>query len=133
MKLKTLFTLIIAVFLVSSCASMTSVKSDSRVVSLDEYLIDFSKKVEGYKLKGGILPPGLDTDKFFAILDRYYAKKDMIEAVREYPVSVRAEVDDYVLILCDKDSKFMLLKDFGKTTDRVDYRYWAEGKQVPCK
>ncbi len=78
------------------------------------------------------LPVDLDSEKFFTILSDYYPGKDMIRDVRGYPVKVKAEGDDYELTLCDKESKFILLKDLGKTTDKVDFRYWAEGKKVDC-
>ena len=39
------------------------------VSELEEYLIDFSKKIEGYRLQTGSLPPDLDAKKFFSILE----------------------------------------------------------------
>jgi hypothetical protein len=34
------------------------------VSELEEYLIDFSKKIEGHRLQTGSLPPDLDANKF---------------------------------------------------------------------
>lgn len=130
--MKFLLIVILACFLIASCGHSVPVMDDPQVSVLEEYLIDFSKKIEGYKLKGGTLPADLDSEKFFAILSKYYPRQDMIQAVLEYPVKVHAEGDDYVLTLCDKDSKFILLRDLGKTTDKVDFRYRDEGKQVEC-
>ncbi len=58
---------------------------------------------------------------------------EIIEKVRVYPVTVMRDEESYVLILCDKDSKFILYKGLGRTIDFVDYPYFREGKTVSCK
>ena len=108
------------------------VPSDPQVAYLEDYLVDFSQKVQGHILLNGPLPPDLDTPKFFAILDPYYQNKEPMEKVKSYPVRVFTQEESYVLILCDKESRFIVYKDLGKTIDFVDYRYWHEQKQVPC-
>ena len=80
----------------------------------------------------GPLPPDLDAAKFFAILAPYYQNKEPIQKVKSYPVRVILQEESYVLILCDKEAKFIVYKDLGKTIDFVDYRYWHEHKQIPC-
>lgn len=103
------------------------------VAELEEYLIDFSKKIEGHKLLTGPLPPDLNAEKFFSILELYYPDKEILQKVKKYPVKVSLESDSYILILCDKKSKLILYKDLGRTTTFVDYPYWREGKKVPCQ
>ena len=39
------------------------------VAELEEYLIDFSKKIEGHRVSTGPLPSDLDAEKFFSILE----------------------------------------------------------------
>jgi len=39
------------------------------VAELEEYLIDFSKKIEGHRLLTGTLPSDLNAEKFFSILE----------------------------------------------------------------
>jgi hypothetical protein len=52
--------------LVFSSGPQSSQDIDPKEVSeLEEYLIDFSKKIEGYRLQTGSLPPDLDAKKFF--------------------------------------------------------------------
>jgi hypothetical protein len=103
------------------------------VSELEEYLIDFSKKMEGHRLQTGSLPPDLDAKKFFSILESYYPDKKIIKIVKKYPVRVFREGESYVLILCDKASKMVLYKDFGSTIIYVDFPYYREGKKVPCQ
>lgn len=103
------------------------------VSELEEYLIDFSKKMEGHRLQTGSLPPDLDAKKFFSILENYYPDKKIIKIVKKYPVRVFREGESYVLILCDKASKMALYKDLGSTITYVDFPYYREGKKVPCQ
>jgi len=103
------------------------------VSELEEYLIDFSKKIEGHRLQTGSLPPDLDAEKFFSILESYYPDKKIIKVVRKYQVRVFREGESYVLILCDKASKMALYKDLGSTIIFVDFPYYREGKKVPCQ
>jgi hypothetical protein len=102
------------------------------VSELEEYLIDFSKKIEGYRLQAGSLPPDLDTKKFFSILEQYYPDKKIIKIVKKYPVQVSREGESYILILCDKGSRMVLYKDLGSTITRVDFPYYREGQRPPC-
>jgi hypothetical protein len=118
--------------LASCCLVHPPVPSDTQVVYLEDYLVDFSQKVQGHTLLNGPLPPDLDAVKFFAILEPYYQNKEPIEKVKLYPVRVIPQDESYVLILCDKESRFIVYKDLGNTIDFVDYRYWQEQKQVPC-
>ena len=123
----------IAVFFLSSCCLVhPPIPSDTQVANLEDYLVDFSQKVQGYTILNGPLPPDLDIAKFFAILEPYYQNKEPVEKVKSYPVRVIVQDESYVLILCDKESRFIVYKDLGKTIDFVDYRYWHEQKQVPC-
>ena len=102
------------------------------VAGLEEYLIDFSKKIEGHRLLTGPLPLDLNADKFFSILEQYYPDKEIIRKVKKYSVRVYPEGNSYVLILCDLESKFILYKDLGRTITFVDYPYWREEKKVAC-
>ena len=112
----------------------SSQEIDPKEVSeLEEYLIDFSKKIEGHRLLAGFLPPDLDAEKFFSILEQYYPDKEIIKKVKKYPVRVFREGESYVLILCDKGSKMALYKDLGSTITFVDFPYYREGKKVPCQ
>jgi hypothetical protein len=122
----------VIISLTSCCFFHPPVVTDTEVAYLEDYLVDFSQKVQGYTLLNGPLPPDLDVPKFFSMLDQYYQNKEPIEKVKSYPVRVMAQDESYVLILCDKESKFIVYKDLGKTIDFVDYRYWQEQKQVPC-
>gem|GEM_PF-1024744 len=115
------------IFFVASCYS-----GQSQVANLDDCLVDFSQKIKGHQLQQGALPPDLNTEKFFSILETYYQDKECLENVRAYPVRVTIESDSYVLILCDKESKFIHYKDLGKTTDFVDFPYDRQQKLVPC-
>ena len=103
------------------------------VAELEEYLIDFSKKIEGHRLLTGTLPSDLNAEKFFSILEQYYPDKEIIKKVKKYPVRVFREGESYVLILCDKGSKMALYKDLGSTITFVDFPYYREGKKVPCQ
>ena len=102
------------------------------VAELEEYLIDFSKKMEGYRLLTGSLPSDLNAEKFFSILEKYYPDKEIILKVKKYPVKVFTDGNSYTLTLCDHPSRLMLYKDLGETITFVDYPYWREGKEVPC-
>jgi hypothetical protein len=103
------------------------------VAELEEYLIDFSKKIEGHRLLTGTLPSDLNAEKFFSILEQYYPDKEIIKKVKEYPVRVFREGESYVLILCDKGSKMALYKDLGSTITFVDFPYYRRGEKVPCQ
>ncbi len=119
--------------LVSCSWSPSSQEIDPKEVSeLEEYLIDFSKKIEGHRLQTGSLPSDLDAKKFFSILENYYPDKKIIKIIRKYPVQVSREGESYVLILCDKGSRMALYKDIGSTITHVDFPYYREGKKVPC-
>jgi len=102
------------------------------VTELEEYLIDFSKKIEGHRLSTGPLPSDLNADKFFSILEQYYPDTEIIRKVNKYPVRVHPEGISYVLIVCDQESKFIFYKDFGRTITFIDHPYWREEKKVPC-
>jgi hypothetical protein len=111
----------------------SSQEIDPKEVSeLEEYLIDFSKKIEGHKLQTGSLPLDLDAEKFFSILEKYYPDKKIIKIVKKYPVRVSRQGESYVLILCDKASKMVLYKDLGSTITFVDFPYYREGQRPPC-
>ncbi len=132
---KTLFICSVIIFSLVFCSRpQSSQETDPKEVSeLEEYLIDFSKKVEGHRLQIGSLPPDLDAGKFFSILEKYYPDKKIINTVRKYPVRVSREGESYVLILCDKGSKMALYKDLGSTITFVDFPYYREGRKVPCQ
>jgi hypothetical protein len=128
-----LFGSFVILSLVFCSGPQSSQDIDPKEVSeLEEYLIDFSKKIEGYRLQAGSLPPDLDTKKFFSILEQYYPDKKIIKIVKKYPVRVSLEGESYVLILCDKGSRMALYKDIGGTITHVDFPYYREGKKVPC-
>lgn len=135
MRNKISFFLVVTITIISitSCSLFHPlVVTDTEVAYLEDYLVDFSQKIQGYTLLNGPLPSDLDASKFFVILDPYYPNKDPIEKVKSYPVTVIPQDESYVIILCDKESRFIVYKDLGKTIDFVDYRYWHESKQVPC-
>jgi hypothetical protein len=123
---------VVIISLTSCCFFHPPVITDTEVAYLEDYLVDFSQKIQGHTLLNGPLPPDLDAPKFFTILDPYYQNKDPIEKVKSYPVTVIPQDESYALILCDKESRLIVYKDQGKTIDFVDYRYWHENKQVPC-
>jgi len=128
-----LFGSFVILSLVFCSGPQSSQDIDPKEVSeLEEYLIDFSKKIEGYRLQTGSLPPDLDAKKFFSILEQYYPDKKIIKIVKKYPVRVSLEGESYVLILCDKGSRMALYKDLGSTITHVDFPYYREGKKVPC-
>jgi hypothetical protein len=167
-KLKILLFCSIIIFSISCCPGFQSSGgfTHKEVAELEEYLIDFSKKIEGHRLLTGSLPSDLNAEKFFSILEKYYPDKEIIQkvnpvrnssralnpaeiilksnpaveqrgiisnGVNKYPVRVFPENHSYVLILCDKESKFILYKDLSKTITLVDYPYWRDGKRVPCR
>jgi hypothetical protein len=134
-KVKILLLCSIIFFSLVFCSKFQSSQEiDPKEVSeLEEYLIDFSKKIEGYRLLAGFLPPDLDTDKFFSILEKYCPDKKIIEIVKKYPIRVFREGESYVLILCDKGSKMALYKDLGSTITFVDFPYYRRGEKVPCQ
>ncbi len=105
----------------------------AEVAELEEYLIDFSKKIEGHQLLKGPLPPDLDAQKFFEILGPYYPDPKFINEAKKYPVRVLSQDQSYVLTLCDRESRLILYKDLGKTIDYVDYPYWRQKKKVACR
>jgi len=114
------------------CCQSSQGIDPKKVSEIEEYLIDFSKKIEGHRLQTGSLPPDLDAEKFFSILESYYPDKKIINIVQKYPVRVFREGESYVLILCDKESKMALYKDLGSTIIYVDFPYYREGKKVSC-
>jgi len=114
------------------CGPSSQEIDPKEVSELEEYLIDFSKKIEGHRLQTGSLPPDLDAKKFFSILENYYPDKKIIKIIRKYPVQVSREGESYVLILCDKGSRMALYKDIGSTITHVDFPYYREGQRPPC-
>jgi hypothetical protein len=133
-KIRIFFLWSLIVFLLTSCPWFQSSQGFDRqeVAELEEYLIDFSKKMEGHRLITGPLPSDLNAEKFFSILDQYYPDKEIIRKVNKYPVRVYPEDNSYVLILCDQESKLILYKDLGRTITFIDYPYWREGEKVSC-
>ena len=127
-----LWSFIILSLVFYSCDPSFQEIDPKEVSELEEYLIDFSKKIEGHRLQTGSLPPDLDAKKFFSILENYYPDKKIIKIIRKYPVQVSREGESYVLILCDKGSKMALYKDLGSTTTFVDFPYYREGQRLPC-
>ena len=134
-KVKILLLCSIIFFSLVFCSKFQSSQEiDPKEVSeLEEYLIDFSKKIEGHRLLAGFLPPDLDADKFFSILEKYYPDKKIIEIVKKYPVRVFREGESYVLTLCDTGSKMAFYKDLGSTITFVDFPYYRRGEKVPCQ
>ena len=133
-KLRIFFFWLFVIFLLAACPWFQPSQGFDRqeVAELEEYLIDFSKKIEGHRLITGALPSDLNAEKFFSILEQYYPDKEIIRKVKKYPVRVYPEGNSYVLILCDQESKFILYKDLGRTITFIDYPYWREEKKVPC-
>jgi hypothetical protein len=133
-KLRIFFLWSLPIFILASCLWFQSSQGfdQQAVAELEEYLIDFSKKIEGHRLSTGPLPSDLNAKKFISILEQYYPDKEIIRKVSKYPVRVYPEDNSYVLILCDQESKFILYKDLGRTITFIDYPYWREGKKVPC-
>ena len=102
---------------------------DSRDVdNLEEYLIDFSQT-----LKGKTLPPDLDAEKYFSFLEKYYSDQEAINEVKQYSVKVENVNESYVLTICDRQNKWKLYRDYGQTTDEVDFPYWPDGERVECR
>jgi hypothetical protein len=128
-----LWSLIILSVVGLRCRQSSPEIDPKEVSELEEYLIDFSKKIESYRLQTGSLPPDLDAKKFFSILENYYPDKKIIKIVKKYLVQVSREGESYVLILCDKGSKMALYKDLGSTITHVDFPYYREGQKVPCR
>jgi hypothetical protein len=95
---------------------------------LEDYLIDFSKA-----LKGKSLPTDLDAEKFFAVLEKHYTNQEAINEVKQYHVEVKNDEDSYDIVICDKQHKWRLYRDLGKTTDYVEYPYWPERKEIECQ
>jgi hypothetical protein len=95
---------------------------------LEDYLIDFSKA-----LKGKSLPTDLDAEKFFDVLEKYYTNKEAINEVKQYYVEVTNDADSYDIVICDRQHKWRLYRDLGKTTDHVEYPYWPERKEIECQ
>ena len=127
-----LWSFIILSLVFYSCDPSFQEIDPKEVSELEEYLIDFSKKIEGHRLQTGSLPPDLDAKKFFSILENYYPDKKIIKIIRKYPVQVSREGESYVLILCDKGSRMALYKDIGSTITHVDFPYYREGQRLPC-
>ncbi len=94
---------------------------------LESYLIDISKRLDGYRF-----PPDLDAQKFFSILEQNYPNKKAIDKLQSYPVRASNEKESYVVEFCDKDHKYTINKDYGRTTDKVDYPYWRQDERVLC-
>lgn len=102
---------------------------DSRDVDdVEEYLIDFSRA-----LKGKNLPPDLDAEKFFSFLEQYYPDQEAINKVKEYSVKAENVNESYALTICDKQDKWRLYRDYGQTTDEVDFPYWPDGERIECR
>jgi len=59
-----LFALLILVLFSSCSLHQNALPSNSEIADLEEYLIDFSKKMEGHRLMQGTLPPNLDATEF---------------------------------------------------------------------
>jgi hypothetical protein len=94
---------------------------------LEGYLIDFSKA-----LKGKEIPPDLDRDKFFNLLEKHYPRREIIDAVKKYELKTQNRDESYVVTICDRQRQWCLYKDYGETIDYVEYPYWPEGIQVEC-
>ena len=95
---------------------------------LEDYLIDFSKALQGKPL-----PRDLDAEKFFAVLEKHYTNQEAINEVKQYHVEVKNDADSYDILICDRQHKWRLYRDLGKTTDHVEYPYWPERKEVECQ
>jgi len=67
-KLKIFFFCSLVVFILASCPWFQSSQGFDRqaVAELEEYLIDFSKKIEGHRLSTGPLPSDLNAEIFFS-------------------------------------------------------------------
>jgi hypothetical protein len=126
------WSLIIFSLLGLPCRHSSQEIDPKEVSELEEYLIDFSKKIEGHRLQTGSLPPDLEVKRFFSILEKYYPDNKILKIVKKYPVRVSREGESYILILCDKGSKMALYKDLGSTITHVDFPYYREGQKVPC-
>jgi hypothetical protein len=101
--------------------------STKELDDLEEYLIDFSKA-----LKGKEIPPELDREKFFNVLEKNYPHQDIIDIVKKYEVKAVNKDESYDVTICDRKREWCLYRDFGETTDYVDYPYWPEGTHVQC-
>jgi hypothetical protein len=133
LKIFLLWSFIIISFVGLRCSPSSQEIVPREVSELEEYLIDFSKKIEGHRLQTGSLPPDLDAKKFCSSLENYYPDKKIINLVKKYPVQVSREGESYVLILCDKGSKMALYKDLGSTTTFVDFPIIVKGEKIPCQ
>ncbi|RJR46221.1 MAG: hypothetical protein C4576_11060 [Desulfobacteraceae bacterium] len=125
---------VISIPLIISCVSLgPSGPNPEQGAKVEEYLIDFSKNIEGRRILDERLPPDLDSEKFFAFLARDYSPKKYIDQVREYPVRVYPDGDSYILVLCDREGRWILFKDLGRTTDKVDHPFGREERRIPCE
>jgi hypothetical protein len=95
---------------------------------LEDYLIDFSKALQGKPL-----PRDLDAEKFFAVLEKHYTNQEAINEVKQYHVEVDNDAESYDIVICDRQHKWRLYRDLGKTTDHVEYPYWPERKEIECQ
>jgi hypothetical protein len=102
--------------------------SSRELNNLEEYLIDFSKA-----LKGKEIPPDLDRNEFFNLLEKHYPHKEVIDTVKKYELKVTNRDESYDVTICDMQQKWCLYRDYGETTDFVDYPYWPEGTYVECR
>jgi uncharacterized protein (UPF0248 family) len=127
-----LWSFIIFALLGLHCRPSSQEIDPKEISELEEYLLDFSKKIEGHRLQTGSLPPDLDAKKFFSILEKDYPDQRILKIVKKYPVRVSREGESYILILCDKGSTMALYKDLGSTITHVDFPYYREGQKVPC-
>jgi hypothetical protein len=106
-------------------------QSGHRAKELDDlegYLIDFSKALNGKEI-----PPDLDRDKFFNLLEKHYSHREIVDTVKKYQVKVRNKDESYEVTICDMQQKWCLYRDYGDTVDFVDYPYWPEGTYVDCR
>lgn len=118
---------------VYSCAACERLPCyDHKSAELEEFLIDFSKKMAGHVLIDGPLPDDIDQATFFTILERYYTDHTLIDRVRRYPVHVDANKGSYTLSLCDRRGRWAMYKDLGETIDKVDFPYVRLGQAIPC-
>jgi len=95
--------------------------------AVEQYLVDFSKRMKGMKL-----PSDLNARKYFSLLEPIYPDQKIIRTVRQYPVKVVKEGESYNLLLCDRDRRFTIIGDLGSTTDFVDKPYWRQEEDVTC-
>jgi hypothetical protein len=94
---------------------------------IEEYLIDISRA-----LKGKEIPPDLDKDKFINLLEKHYPRKEIIDTIKKYEIKALNRDESYDVTMCDRQRQWCLYRDYGETTDFVDYPYWPEGTHVEC-